>query len=103
MLRFFYNYYTYFTIWIQHKNYEGPKKIKKYFNNTWDEKNSVIVDYNPETLANNPHNWVPMIRFKGESKDATLLYLQKYLLALAEVDDVTHVLSNDFKIERKVK
>lgn len=53
VLEHFQNYYSYFTLCITHKQSDGPKKLEKYYNNIWNCKNSVIIDYNPETLANN--------------------------------------------------
>ena len=57
---------------------------------------SVIVDHDPRTAALNCGNCVPILRYKGVSKDSTLLYLEKYLLDLALYEDVRGKLENDF-------
>ena len=45
--------------------------------------------------AFNFQNWVPIHKFKGVPKDSTLLYLEKYLLKLANSSDVTEEIERD--------
>lgn len=72
------------------------KRINKYFNESITQKNSVLLDYKAIVVAHNSGNWIPVIKYKGSPKEATLLYLEKYLLELAKYPDVSKVISSDF-------
>ena len=81
-------------IWNNDQN--DIKRIQKYFNAEITSKNSILIDYKAAVVAHNTWNWIPVIKFKGNPKDATLLYLEKYLLELAKHPDFSKVISSDF-------
>lgn len=60
-----------------------------------------MLDYKPEVVAANSEYWIPVTRFRGDPKDATLLYLEKYLLSIAEEPDVSKWIARDFKDQLK--
>lgn len=56
-----------------------------------------MLDHDPEVIAYNSNNCIPIMPFKGDPKDATLLYLEKYLLKLSEANNMSLVIKQDFK------
>lgn len=42
-------------------------------------------------------NWIPIHKFKGVAKDSTLLFLEKYLLNLADKEDVSKQIAVDIE------
>lgn len=79
-------------------NDEGPKSISKFWaNETISPKDTVLIDHDPEVVALNSGNWVPMIKYTGRSKDSALLYLEKYLMDLSSHPNVRSKLTKDFR------
>ena len=62
-------------------------------------KNTMIIDQDPWVVAHNTGMWVPVNKFEGNSKDSTLLFLEKYLLDLAESEDIWEEIKNDFYVD----
>ena len=88
----------YFTISISHNVKGKPKILSKFFTEGRSEKNVMLIDSNPKTMAANYSNCIPIHPFEGERLDSNLLYLQKYLLELNKEPDLNHRLAIDFKI-----
>lgn len=75
-----------------------PKNVSKFFDQTWTSKNVVFLDFKSEVAANNYRNCVPIHKFKGDPRDSALLFLERYLLNLAESEDVSKIITDDFKV-----
>lgn len=83
--------------WISSSGNKAPKDLEQFWGKgNADAHNSVIIDSDPCTSVINWGNCIPILRYKGGSKDSTLLYLEKYLLDLALYDDLRGKLQNDF-------
>jgi len=86
-----------FEIWVSNFTLNSTKNVEKFFSGTWDHSNVVLLDFKSISAANNPKNWIPVIKFRGNPKDSCLLYLEKYLHELAKVPDVSVQILNDFR------
>lgn len=80
-------------------NDEDPKTISKFWaNETMNPKDTVLIDHDPEVVALNFGNCVPIIKYTGRSKDSALLYLEKYLMDISSHPNIRSKLTKDFKI-----
>lgn len=87
-----------FEIWVSSNGENWNKYLPNFFNDQWNKKNTIMLDYRPEVFAINSGSWVPVIKCKGNTKDATLLYLEKYLLSIAGQDDLSAWIQRDFNL-----
>ena len=66
-------------------------------------KNIVIIDDCSHSFCLQLDNGIPIIEYKGNSKDDELKYLVKYLLKCAETDDVREFNRTHLKLEELLK
>lgn len=86
----------YFNMCITHSTDSEPKSINKFLKEGRSLKNSLLIDCDPEVIAYNSNWSLPLPKFKGNPKDSTLLYLQKYVMEeLREHDDLS-IAINEF-------
>lgn len=91
-------------VWcITNSSKEGPKRLKKFMNQGRSEKNSLIVDQDPQVVAFNVGSCVPVTKFQGVCKDSTLLFLEKYLLGLADWPNISSQIQIDFSLPKLLK
>lgn len=62
-------------------------------------KNMVIVDNNAHAFALNLENGIPILEWRGDSKDRELKYLIHYLLDLNNAEDVRVYNREHLKLE----
>ena len=86
----------YFGISISHNLKDKPKALKKFYSEGRSQNNVLLLDTSPMSAAYNSDNCIPLPEFKGERLDVNLLYLQKYLLDLADEPDVSKKLRKNF-------
>jgi hypothetical protein len=85
-----------FLCWVTNTASEGPKQLRKFLREGRTTKNTLLIDQDPTVVGHNSDIWVPVPKFSGQCKDATLLFLEKYLLNLAECKDVSRQITSDF-------
>lgn len=86
----------FFAISISHNVKGKPKMLAKFFTEGRSEKNVILIDSSPKVAAWNVNTCIPIHKFTGERLDSNLLYLQKYLLELSKVEDMSQRIAQDF-------
>lgn len=87
----------FFNICITHEIGDEPKSISKFMQDGRSPKNTLLIDHDPEVWAFNADSSLPIPKFTGETKDSTLLYLEKYLIEMSDHVNVSNTLKKDFK------